>query len=89
MHLGRNHRWRPWGFEKNNNHNQKKNIAHITLFLTIVSIQLHSRGWILPFYEAANCRPPSPLWTTYFRCSGNNCLLNFFKEIGPVETEPV
>ena len=24
MHLGRNHRWRPWGFEKNNNHNQKK-----------------------------------------------------------------
>ena len=28
MHLGRNHRWRPLGFEKNNNHNQKKYRAH-------------------------------------------------------------
>ena len=64
-------------------------MARITLFLTIVSIQLHSRGWILPFSEAANCLPPSPLWTTYCRCSGNNCLFNYFKEIGPVETEPM
>ena len=64
-------------------------MAQITLFLTIVSIQLHSRGWILPFSEAANCLPPPPLWTTYCRCSGNNCLFNYFKEIGPVETEPM
>ena len=81
MHLGGNRRWVPLSFENNNN-NKKRYRAHkfyFTISSAVSSIQLHSRGQILPFSWAENSRPPSPVWTTYCgvrRCSGKNCLFN-------------
>ena len=80
MQLGGNRRWVPLSFE--NNDNKKRYRAHkfyFTISSAVSSIQLHSRGQILPFSWAENSRPPSPVWTTYCgvrRCSGKNCLFN-------------
>ena len=81
MDLGENRRWVPPSFENNNNNN-KRYRAHkfyVTISSAVSSIQLHSRGHILPFSWAENPRPPSPVWTTYCgvrRCAGKNCLFN-------------
>ena len=45
MHLGGNRRWVPLSFENNN----KKRYRGNKFFITIFSIQLHSRGQNLPF----------------------------------------
>ena len=80
MQLGGNRRWVPLSFE--NNDNKKRYRAHkfyFTISSAVSSIQLHSRGQILPFSWAENPRPPSPVWTTYCgvrRSSGKNCLFN-------------
>ena len=80
MHLGGNRRWVPHNFENNNNN--KRYPAHkfyFTVSSAVSSIQVHSRGQILPFSYEENPRPPSPVWTTYCgvrRSSGKNCLFN-------------
>ena len=73
MHLGGNRHWVLPSFENNNNNNNNNNNkryhAHKFYFTGLSSaassIQLHSRGQILPFSWAENPRPPSPVWTTY------------------------
>ena len=50
MHLGGNRRWVPHSFENNNNN--KRYPAHkfyFTVSSAVSSIQVHSRGQILPF----------------------------------------
>ena len=66
MHSGGNRRWVPLSFENNNNKRYRAHIFYFTISASVVSsIQLHSRGQILPFSQAENPRPPSPVWTTY------------------------
>ena len=80
MHLEGNRRWVPLRFE--NNIIKKRYRApkfYLTIPSAVSSIQLHSRGQILPFSWAENPRAPSPVWTTYcaVRCSsGKSCLFN-------------
>ena len=61
MHLGGNRRRVPPSFENNNNNNNKRYGAHkfyFTISSVVSSIQLHSRGQILPFSLAENPRLP-------------------------------
>ena len=64
-YLEGNRRWVPRSFEINTKKRYRAHKFYFTISSAVSSIQLHSRGQILPFSWADNPRPPSPVWTTY------------------------
>ena len=58
MHLGGNRRWVHTSCENNNNKKRyREHKFYFTISSAVSSIQLHSRGHILPFSWAENPRP--------------------------------